>query len=56
AFGDTVKKPRLDKQRMACHSSFTCLDCSPTFEGPTWYKGHATCISEAERYQKAFYK
>ncbi|KAI0675391.1 hypothetical protein C8Q78DRAFT_541367 [Trametes maxima] len=56
ACGDIVKKPKLDKHRMACHSSFTCIDCSTTFEGPTQYKGHTTCISEAEKYQKALYK
>ncbi|KAI0373944.1 hypothetical protein BV20DRAFT_919444, partial [Pilatotrama ljubarskyi] len=56
ACGDTVKKPKLDKHRMSCNSSFTCLDCSTTFEGPAQYKGHTTCISEAEKYQKGLYK
>ncbi|KAI0633218.1 hypothetical protein C8Q77DRAFT_771735 [Trametes polyzona] len=56
ACGDTVKKPKLDKHRMSCQSSFTCLDCSTTFAGPAQYKGHTTCISEAEKYQKGLYK
>ncbi|OCF35456.1 hypothetical protein I317_04972 [Kwoniella heveanensis CBS 569] len=53
---DTVKKPKLDQHRSRCHSSFTCLDCSTTFRNPSEYKGHTTCVSEAEKYQGALYR
>ena len=51
-----VKKPKLDNHRYQCQSSFTCIDCSTTFDGPAEYKGHTQCISEAEKYQKGLYK
>ena len=38
-----------------CHSSFDCIDCSKRFETPADYKGHTSCISEAEKYQKKLY-
>jgi len=38
-----------------CHSSFDCIDCSKRFETPADYKGHTSCISEAEKYQKTLY-
>lgn len=38
-----------------CHSSFDCIDCSKRFETPADYKGHSSCISEAEKYQKTLY-
>ncbi|OXG21508.1 cell growth-regulating nucleolar protein [Cryptococcus neoformans Tu401-1] len=56
ACADTVKKPKLDQHRSRCFASFTCLDCSKTFKNPSEYKGHTSCISEAEKYQGALYK
>ncbi|KAI7859940.1 hypothetical protein BDC45DRAFT_530396 [Circinella umbellata] len=53
--GDVVKKPKLDQHRNRCHSTFTCIDCSTTFQD-TSYKSHTSCISEAEKYQGALYK
>ncbi|KAI0786637.1 LYAR-type C2HC zinc finger-domain-containing protein, partial [Abortiporus biennis] len=56
ACGDTLKKPQLDKHSYQCGSVFTCIDCSKTFNGQSEYKGHTSCISEAEKYQKSLYK
>lgn len=56
ACGDVVKKPRLDTHRGRCHSGFDCIDCHTTFSGPAEYKGHTSCITEAEKYQKSLYK
>lgn len=53
--GDVLTKPKLDKHRAMCHSSFDCIDCSKRFETQTDYKGHTSCISEAEKYQKTLY-
>lgn len=53
---DVVKKPKLDNHFYKCHSSFTCVDCSTTFNGPRDWKNHTQCISEAEKYQKSLYK
>ncbi|KAF9236347.1 hypothetical protein BU15DRAFT_50180, partial [Melanogaster broomeanus] len=53
--GDVVKKPKLDQHRGRCNSGFDCIDCSVTFNTPTEYKGHTSCISEAEKYQKGLY-
>lgn len=53
---DVVKKPKLDTHRLSCNASFTCIDCSTTFSGPAQYKGHTSCVSEAEKYQKGLYK
>lgn len=53
--GDVLTKPKLDKHRDMCHSSFDCIDCSKRFESPADYKGHTSCISEAEKYQKTLY-
>lgn len=50
--GDVVKKPKLDQHRSRCGAPFTCLDCSIQFYTPADYKGHTSCISEAEKYQK----
>ncbi|ORX39891.1 hypothetical protein BD324DRAFT_615390 [Kockovaella imperatae] len=52
---DTVKKPKLDQHRQRCWASFTCLDCSQTFNNQD-YKKHTSCISEAEKYQGALYR
>ena len=54
--GDVVKKPKLDQHRTRCHGGFDCIDCSTTFNSPAEYKGHTSCISEAEKYQKGLYK
>lgn len=51
-----MKKPKLDQHRLRCQSSFTCIDCSTTFAGPHEYKGHTSCVSEAQKYEKALYK
>jgi len=51
-----VKKPKLDQHRTRCHGGFDCIDCSTTFNSPAEYKGHTSCISEAEKYQKGLYK
>ena len=53
--GDVLTKPKLDKHRAVCHTSFDCIDCSKRFESPADYKGHTSCISEAEKYQKSLY-
>ena len=43
-------------RRLRCpRASFSCVDCSVTFVG-TSYRDHTSCISEAEKYQKALYK
>ncbi|WVR05257.1 hypothetical protein IAU60_002269 [Kwoniella sp. DSM 27419] len=56
ACADTVKKPKLDQHRNRCYASFTCLDCSTTFNSPAEYKSHTSCVSEAQKYQGALYK
>ncbi|KAI0256333.1 hypothetical protein BJV78DRAFT_457350 [Lactifluus subvellereus] len=53
---DVVKKPKLDHHYGRCRASFTCIDCSATFAGPAQWKGHTTCVTEAEKYQKTLYK
>ena len=53
--GDILTKPKLDKHRVICHASFDCIDCGKRFETPADYKGHTSCISEAEKYQKGLY-
>lgn len=51
-----MKKPKLDRHYGQCRSSFTCIDCSKTFASPIEWKGHTSCITEAEKYQKSVYK
>jgi len=53
---DVVKKPKLDRHYGQCRASFTCIDCSATFTCPSQWKGHTSCITEAEKYQKSLYK
>ncbi|PSK43663.1 hypothetical protein B9Z65_7177 [Elsinoe australis] len=54
--GDVLTKGKLDKHRNQCrHASFTCLDCMTHFPG-TAYKSHTSCMSEAQKYEGAFYK
>ncbi|KAM3584473.1 hypothetical protein VKS41_003286 [Umbelopsis sp. WA50703] len=52
---DVVKKPKLDQHRQRCWATFTCIDCSTTFQNQD-YKSHTSCISEAEKYEKSVYK
>ena len=51
-----MKKPKLDQHRTRCHSGYDCIDCSKTFNTPADYKGHTSCITEAEKYEKSLYK
>ena len=53
---DVVKKPKLDNHYSRCRTTVTCVDCSTTFKGPKEYKGHTSCITEAQKYQKGLYK
>lgn len=56
ACNDTVVKKKVDQHRQRCYNAtFTCIDCFVTFPG-TQYKGHTSCITEAEKYEKALYK
>lgn len=53
---DTVIKKKLDQHAGRCYGAyFSCIDCSTTFSG-TDYRNHTSCISEAEKYEKALYK
>ena len=51
-----MKKPKLEKHYQMCHAAVTCIDCFSTFNSPGEFKGHTSCISEAEKYQKSLYK
>lgn len=53
--GDVFTKPKLEKHRAVCRASFDCIDCSTRFETPADYNGHTSCISEAQKHQKALY-
>ncbi|KAF9793125.1 hypothetical protein BJ322DRAFT_100742 [Thelephora terrestris] len=55
ACADVLTKPKLDKHQTKCRASFDCIDCSKRFETPADYKGHTSCISEAEKYEKGLY-
>ncbi|KAJ3415692.1 hypothetical protein HDV05_004370 [Chytridiales sp. JEL 0842] len=53
---ESLKKQKLDQHTYRCrYAQFTCVDCSKTFQG-TEYRAHTSCISEAEKYQKALFK
>lgn len=53
---DTVLKKRLSQHQGSCYGAyFTCIDCSTTFYNNDHVK-HTSCISEAEKYEKALYK
>ena len=53
---ETIKKHKLDQHTYKCpQAQFSCVDCSVTFTG-TEYRNHSSCISEAEKYQKALYR
>jgi hypothetical protein len=54
--GDVVKKPKLDSHSQRCHASFTCLDCSRTFQNANAWRSHTSCITEAEKYEKSMWK
>ena len=51
-----MKKPKLDQHSARCHGGFDCIDCSKTFNSAGEWKGHTSCVSEAEKYQKSLYK
>ncbi|KAI8813643.1 LYAR-type C2HC zinc finger-domain-containing protein [Cladochytrium replicatum] len=52
----TLKKQKLDQHASRCqYAQFSCVDCMKTFNGIE-YRAHTSCISEAEKYQKALYK
>ncbi|KAI8888970.1 hypothetical protein K501DRAFT_239752 [Backusella circina FSU 941] len=53
--GDVVKKPKLNQHRNRCHATFTCIDCSTTFQGQS-YSSHNSCMTEAEKFQKHIYQ
>ncbi|OBZ88368.1 hypothetical protein A0J61_03590 [Choanephora cucurbitarum] len=53
--GDVVKKPKLNQHRGRCHATFTCIDCSTTFQGNN-YQSHTSCITEAQKFQKHVYQ
>lgn len=52
-----VKKPKLDQHHNSrCGASFTCLDCSRTFQQPHEWKGHTSCVSEAQKYERSVWQ
>ncbi|KAI8972488.1 hypothetical protein BDB01DRAFT_839341 [Pilobolus umbonatus] len=53
--GDIIKKPKLKQHQQRCHSSFTCIDCSTTFNGMS-YQSHISCITEKQKFQKHLHK
>ncbi|GAA5810950.1 hypothetical protein MFLAVUS_004378 [Mucor flavus] len=53
--GDVVKKPKLNQHGSRCYATFTCIDCSTTFQG-TSYQAHNSCMTEAEKFQKHIYQ
>ena len=56
ACGDIVAKKKLDQHKASCQGAqFTCLDCQTTFRGSS-YRGHTSCISEAQKYQGNLYR
>lgn len=56
ACGETVPKKKCSQHQRRCRDAcFTCLDCQKTFYGNE-YVNHTSCISEAEKYEKKFYK
>ncbi|KAI8059063.1 uncharacterized protein B0P05DRAFT_558936 [Gilbertella persicaria] len=53
--GDIVKKPKLNQHGGRCHATFTCIDCSVTFQGNS-YQSHTSCMTEAQKFQKHVYQ
>ncbi|KAK0448704.1 hypothetical protein EV421DRAFT_1479658 [Armillaria borealis] len=53
---DVVTKPKLMAHWNRCYAQVDCLDCSKTFNNPGEFKGHTSCVSEAEKYEKSVYK
>jgi len=48
--GDSIKKPKLATHFRQCRGfTFTCIDCSATFDRNT-VNGHSTCVTEHEKY------
>ncbi|PWO00833.1 hypothetical protein FA09DRAFT_285363, partial [Tilletiopsis washingtonensis] len=52
ACNDAVKKPKLEQHYARCWAPFTCLDCSVQFGSSAEWKGHTSCISEAQKYER----
>lgn len=53
---DTVVKKKLEQHQQRCRGAyFSCIDCSVTFHNND-HRQHTSCISEAEKYEKALYK
>lgn len=54
---ESLKTNAVEKHSQRCRNcwALTCVDCSKTFEGEA-YKEHKSCVSEAEKYEKALYK
>lgn len=57
ACSDVIKKPKLDQHHKThCRASFTCLDCSQTFQRPDQWRCHTSCISEAQKYERSVWQ
>ena len=54
---ESIKKNKVQNHCNNCRDCWvlTCVDCGVSFQGDE-YKSHATCISEAEKYQGALYR
>jgi len=54
--GETLKKSKVDQHAQRCRNcdSVSCVDCNVVFYGDD-YRGHTSCVSEAEKYQKSLY-
>ena len=54
---ETLKKGAVERHRLSCRScvGLTCVDCNARFPAAS-YATHTTCISEAEKYEKALYR
>jgi cell growth-regulating nucleolar protein len=57
ACNDTVKKSTVQRHKYKCRNawSFTCIDCSHTFDGDE-INAHTSCITEAQKYQGKLYQ
>lgn len=52
---ESLKKGRVESHARTCRTwSVTCLDCNQQFTIET-YKGHNTCVTEAQRYEGKLY-
>ena len=53
---ESLKRLKVAQHLCKCScSAVTCVDCGATFHDDSYLK-HATCMSEAERYEGALYK